>query len=89
MASELLSRLLIAALVSVPSVVIIVLSLLTVVTWSRGVFPVILAVISATWRSVLLVLGDTPASPRLAPADTAVTRDVMPAIDTAAHAPTD
>jgi len=26
----------------------------------------ILAVISATWRSVLLVLGDTPASPRLA-----------------------
>ena len=49
----------------------------------------ILAVISATWRSVLLVLGDTPASPRLAPADTAVTRDVMPAIDTAAHAPTD
>jgi len=49
----------------------------------------ILAVISATWRSVLLVLGDTPASPRLAAADTAVTRDVMPAIDTAAHAPTD
>ncbi|MET0842461.1 MAG: hypothetical protein ABWY23_01325, partial [Mycetocola sp.] len=54
---ELSTGLLIAALVSVPSVVIIILSLLTVVTWSRGVFPVILAVISAVLAVATCVLA--------------------------------
>lgn len=54
---ELSTGLLIAALVSVPSVVIIVLSLLTVVTWSRGVFPVILAIISAALAVATCVLA--------------------------------
>jgi ABC-2 type transport system permease protein len=41
------SGLLVAALVSVPSVVILILSLLTAVTWSRGFLPFVLALLSA------------------------------------------
>jgi ABC-2 type transport system permease protein len=49
--------LLLAALVSVPSLVIIVLSGLTVVTWSRGPFPLLLAVVSALLAVATCVLA--------------------------------
>ncbi|GHD48466.1 hypothetical protein [Mycetocola manganoxydans] len=49
--------LLLAALVSVPSVVILVLSVLTVVTWSRSVFTVILAAVSALIAVATCVLA--------------------------------
>ena len=49
--------LLLAALVSVPSVVILILSALTVVTWSRGPFPFILAVLSAVLAVATCVLA--------------------------------
>jgi ABC-2 type transport system permease protein len=51
------TALLIAALVSVPSLVIVVLSVLTVVTWSRGPFPMIFAVLSALLAVATCVLA--------------------------------
>ncbi len=54
---QLSTGLLVAALVSVPSIVIIVLSALTVVTWSRGVFTVILAIVSAVLAVATCVLA--------------------------------
>ncbi|HEV7848943.1 MAG TPA: hypothetical protein VGO88_06425 [Mycetocola sp.] len=54
---QLSTGLLLAALVSVPSLVILVLSALTVVTWSRGPFPLILAVLSAVLAVASCVLA--------------------------------
>jgi ABC-2 type transport system permease protein len=51
------AALLLAALVSVPSLVIMILSALTVVTWSRGPFPVLLAVLSAVLAVATCVLA--------------------------------
>lgn len=45
-----------AALIGVPSIVLAVLSVMTVVTWSRGALPVILAVISAILAVATCVL---------------------------------
>jgi ABC-2 type transport system permease protein len=49
--------LLLAALVSVPSVVILILSALTVVTWSRGTIPFLLSVLSAVLVVATCVLA--------------------------------
>ncbi|MET0933372.1 MAG: hypothetical protein ABWX56_06630 [Mycetocola sp.] len=49
--------LLLTALISVPSLVILILSALTVVTWSRGPFPFFLAVLSALLAVATCVLA--------------------------------
>lgn len=54
---ELTNGLLFAALVSVPSVVILILCGFTVATWSRGPIPAVLAVISATVAVATCVLA--------------------------------
>lgn len=54
---QLSTGLLVAALVSVPSVVILFLSAITVVTWWRGAFPVIIAILSAVLAVATCVLA--------------------------------
>ncbi|MET4638251.1 hypothetical protein [Mycetocola sp. 2940] len=49
--------LLLAALISVPSLVILILSALTVVTWARGPLPLLLAVLSAVLAVATCVLA--------------------------------